>query len=182
MADLEFDTLPPEREPESPRLTDDVSSNPVEPVISLSQAVVGEAPEAKGEKPKAESKPLKDEDLIAVIAQVSSIGLPPELAEQYAQDVRQDPLLNWGFSMIGMAEALEKMGWSGSGQSLPPWLRVAGGLAVAGWVIVQTRGKYGQPLDNPTNPPADGVRAPDFSGAYATSGPAPERAQGGGNG
>ena len=181
MADVELDPLPPAPEAggkPAPRPTDDVSPNPVEPVVSLSQAVVEGEPKAEGERPRAETKPLKDEDLIAVIAQVSSIGLPPDLAEQYAKEISNDPLLNWGFGMIGMADALEKMGFNGSGQSLPPWMRVAGGLVVAGWVVMQTRGRYGQPLTDPANPgpgnstpDATGVRAPDFGGAYATANP-----------
>lgn len=180
MAEFEFDPVPPGPE-STARPTDDVSANPVQPVVSLSQAVV-EEPNKTSADTKPEGKPLKDDDLIAVIAQVSSIGLPPELAEQYAKDVREDPLLNWGFSMIGMAEALEKMGFNGSGQSLPPWMRVAGGLVIAGWVIVQNRSKYGQPLAQPAPVAPDGVRAPDFSGAYATSAPVANPQTGGENG
>ncbi|MBF6594984.1 MAG: hypothetical protein IVW51_11135 [Thermaceae bacterium] len=186
MDELEFDTLPPEPSTPTQRATDDVSTRPMaEPVISLSQAVVGGEPKPEGEgaTSKTESKPLKDEDLIAIIAQISSMGLAPDLADRYAKDIQSDPLLNWGFGMIGMADALEKMGFNGSGQSLPPWMRVAGGLAVAGWVVMQTRGRYGQPVSpNQTNPAADGVRAPDFSGAYATTTPNPNPQTGGENG
>lgn len=182
MDNLEYD-FPPKETAEPTRPSDNISDRPMaEPVVSLNQAVVeGDGnPQNQSEPPK---KPLKDEDLIAVIAKISSVNLPPDLAEQYGSDIKSDPLLNWGFGMIGMADALEKLGFNGSGQSLPPWIRVAGGLAVAGWVIAQTRGRYGQPLiPNQTNPAADGLRAPDFSGAYATTTPNPNPQTGGENG
>ncbi len=85
---------------------------------------------------------MTNEQIIGLVAQLSSFGLPPELAAAYAEDFQANSLVQLGVQFSGLADALAEYGLTSGSGKLPPWMAVLLGVTALGYGVYTTRGKY----------------------------------------
>lgn len=108
--------------------------------------------------------PMTNDQIIGLVAQLSSFGLPPELAAAFADDFQANPLVQLGVQFTGLADALAEYGLTSGSGKLPAWLAVLLGVSVLGYGVYTTRGKYAPDTDS--SAAAAGAAGPfGFAGA-----------------
>lgn len=143
-------TGPPTGLPDGPPppLADELTG----PAPTLQDAVLSGSPTPADDAPEVDAPPMTPEQIIGLVAEVSAFGLPPKIAEAYKDDYRNNPMVNLGVQMSGLADALAAYGLTSGGGKLPEWLSVALGISVLGYGVFTTRNKYVSQLEVPRVP------------------------------
>lgn len=129
------------------------SVDPGEPTLpqNLADAVSGSAEPsespAESHVPEA-AAPFTDDDLIGLVAELSSLDLPADLREAYQEDFKNQQMVQFGVRLSGVSEALAKYGIGSGGGALPDWAKVLVGVGALAFGVATCRRKYA-PIDVP---------------------------------
>lgn len=116
---------------------------------SLDDAALGAAPTtetAPGPEGQA-SAPMTTEQVVGVLAMLTSFGLPPERAEHYRKELEADGNLAFSLEVIEFADALAEYGIGNAGK-MPAWVRLLLGVGIVGFAVMAARGKYAKNTDD----------------------------------
>lgn len=80
-----------------------------------------------------------DEEVAAIVARLSSFGIPIPLQETYVHHYIQHS--KPAMELLGMGEALDELGInkSGGAAAVPAWVRAGGGAAILAFTAVSVR-------------------------------------------
>lgn len=111
------------------------------PGPTLDDAV--DTPTTPTERPGAEASAgaMTAEQVVGMVALLSSLGLPPERAERYRHELAADGSLVFMLEILEVADALAEYGISNAGK-MPAWLRLVLGAGIVGFTVMAARGKY----------------------------------------
>lgn len=124
----------PEAPPEIPEM-------PPADIPTLGDAVIGGAESALTPDAVA-APPMSPEQIIGLVAELSSLTVPAGVKSAYKTDYANNELVRWGVDASGLAEALAEYGISAGGGKMPPWLSVILGTMALGYGVYATRSKY----------------------------------------
>ncbi|WP_034344004.1 hypothetical protein [Deinococcus misasensis] len=131
-----------------------------------------EAPEEKPSRSKKTPvEPMSDGEVMQMMAGLTSMGLPFEVAMQYQQDFMTNGMLNFIIPYLKPGEALAHYGIgknSLGGGGIPPMMALIGSIALVGYVTVQMRKQYAENPPRATEKTADHHSGTDGSQHYAS--------------
>lgn len=114
---------------------------------SLDDAAVGAAPATELPPEKKAAGPMTTEQVVGVLAMLTSFGLPPERAEYYRKELEADSNLAFSLEVIEFADALAEYGISNAGK-MPAWVRLILGAGIVGFAVMAARGKHAKNSDD----------------------------------
>jgi hypothetical protein len=144
-------------------------------VTTLDDAISNVGPTPETMPPAPPPPAMTNQQILGMVALLSSMGLPSEVAESYKKDLTEDFMLSMFLEMSGLAEGLAEYGIGGGGGVMPAWMKVILGTAALGFFVWQKRAKYGssaigEPVE--VKPENSG-----FDGAWGFSGQGGENAE-----
>lgn len=131
----------PDTAPEIPDVAPVMPEMPAADVPTLGDAVIGGMESALAPDAVA-APPMSPEQIIGLVAELSSLTVPGAVKSAYKADYTSNELVRWGVDASGLAEALAEYGISAGGGKMPPWLSVILGTMALGYGIYATRSKY----------------------------------------
>ncbi len=123
-------------------------------ILSLDDAISNVGPTPETTPPAPPPPAMTNQQILGMVALLSSMGLPPEVAESYKKDLTEDFMLSMFLEMSGLADGLAEYGIGGGGGVMPAWMKVILGTAALGFFVWQKRAKYGSSTSAETVEPA----------------------------
>ena len=115
---------------------------------SLDDAALGATPAVETAPPEGKTPaPMTTEQVVGVLAMLTSFGLSPERAEHYRRELEADGNLAFSLEVIEFADALAEYGISNAGK-MPAWVRLMLGAGIVGFAVMAARGKYAKNTDD----------------------------------
>lgn len=93
-------------------------------------------------EPEPEAPPLTNDQIMGLVAEVSSVGLKKDDSDAYKAEFMNNQMIKFGLDAAGLSDALAAYGINAQGGKLPEWLSLLLGVSVLGYGIYSVRGKY----------------------------------------